>query len=341
MQYSIHMLVVSLAASVCACAGHFETSGIGHSAIAEQESSCARNIPVISPYRMPLADPVSDPAAMATLDVIPAEARRTARAAGLEPLLVELLRERAANAGGALSPRELALHQELTLRLLAFDSQLTSLSFETECTRRHIGDIASTLDAHEARRQFMLATASLVIGAGTGISAGVLDLAGSQSLLPAVLAVAGGILGASLGIAVLAVPAREVVIEHRHNLLRPIQAGNDPEHFYPSFVFRMLNAQYPGDDTTPGLPLRADFDTAVSAYGSLDSQGQVRHILFGDGGPYSRPLLATREYMLHRLQFAVQGVARSLELLDRSLVKLLTTPAGAVPPLVSEAARYR
>jgi hypothetical protein len=67
---------------------------------------------------------------------------------------------------------------------------------------------------------------------------------------------------------------------------------------------------------------------------SLNSQGQVRHILFGDGGPYSRPLLATREYMLHRLQFAVQGVARSLELLDRSLVKLLTTPA-----LVREAGR--
>ena len=183
----------------------------------------------------------------------------------------------------------------------------------------------------------MLATASLVIGAGTGISAGVLDLAGSQSYLPAVLAVAGGILGASLGIAALAVPAREIVIEHRHNLLRPIQAGDDPEHFYPSFVFRMLNAHYPGDDTTPGVPLRADFDAAIEAYGSLHSQGQVRHILFGDGGVYSRHLLATREHLLHRLQFAVQGVARSLELLDRSLVKLLTIAGAPAPSIVSDA----
>jgi hypothetical protein len=30
--------------------------------------------------------------------------------------------------------------------------------------------------------------------------------------------------------------------------------------------------------------------------------------------------------MLHRLQVAVQGVARSLELLDRALVKLLVAP---------------
>ena len=289
MQYGIRMLIVSLVVHACACAGHFGASTIGHGAISEQESSCARNIPVISPYRMPLAAPVSDPESMAVLDVIPAEARRTARAAGLEPLLAELLRERSAHAGQAMSGRELALQQELTLRLLAFDSQLTSLSFEAECTRRHICDIASTLDGHEARRQFMLATASLVIGAGTGISAGVLDLAGSQSLLPAVLAVAGGILGASLGIAVMAVPAREIAIEHRHNLLRPIEEGSDPDHFYPSFVFRMLTAQYPGDDTTPGVPLRAGFDLAIQDYGSAQSQWQVRSILFGDGGVYSRP----------------------------------------------------
>ena len=116
--------------------------------IAEHESSCARNIPVHSPYRMPLADAVSKPEDMKELDVLASEARRTARAAGLEPLLVKLLRSRAEG----LTPQALALQQELNLRLIAFDSQLTSLSFETECTRRHIADVAASLDGFDAGR---------------------------------------------------------------------------------------------------------------------------------------------------------------------------------------------
>lgn len=316
----LRLVLLSVGLCCAACAGRSDasTTAAERAGIPEHEPSCARNIPVVSPYRMPLAEPVSDPEGMKMLDVLPPEARRTARAAGLEPLLLELMRSKHAGS------RNLELRHELTLRLLAFDSQLTSLSFETECTRRHIADIADDLDGREAGRQLFLATTSLVVGAGTGISAGVLDLAGSQSIVSAALAVAGGVVVAGLGVTALSVPRREVVLDHHHNLLRPIVTGSDPEHFYPTFVFRMLTAQYPGDDTTPSVNLRADFDDALRPY---SDPSHVRAIVYGDGGAYTRSLLASREHMLHQLQFAVQGVARSLELLDRALVRLLVTPS--------------
>jgi hypothetical protein len=326
--WSARASVVLLACCSVACAGRFGAT-LPPAPIVEHEINCARNIPVVSPYRMPLAEPVSDPQEMATLNVLPGEARRTLRAAGLEPLLVKLLRARGQSAEPGQSLRELALEEELTLRLMAFDSQLTSLSFETECTRRHLADVAVTLDSQEGSRQLTLATTSLVVGAGTGISAGLLDLAGSESLLSTLLAVTGGVITAGLGVAALTVPQREVMIDHRHNLLRPIQTGSDPEHFYPSFVFRMLTAQYPGDDTTPRVALRADFERTLEPFGDEHVRAELRGVIFGDGGVYSRALLAAREQMLHRVQFAVQGVARSLELLDRSLVRLLGTPPTA------------
>lgn len=314
---------------VTGCLGQSHSRTLHGEAVSELEAHCARaTMGRYSPYRMPLADPVSDPAAAHWLDILPPVARRTARAAGLEPLLVKLLRPPTQSAlpHDALSNSPEG-QQELTLRLVAFDSQVSALSFETECTRRRVGELVRDLDTQEGERQLGLATASLVIGASTGIAAGALDLTGTQTDLPAILAVAGSAVSAGLGIAALLVPERAVRLQHRHNLLRPIFEGTDPEHLYPSFVFRMLTHHYqPNEPAAPRELLLQDFERVLTSAVPWGQWQQARAIMFGHGGLYSRELLAAREQMLQSLQQAVQGVARDLELFDRSIVRVLTQP---------------
>ena len=287
---------------------------------------------VFGPYRMPLAEPVSDPEDMRLLDVLPPEARRTARAAGLEPLLVRLIRAHGARASGGPESEPL-LQQELTLRLLAFDSQVSALTFEIECTRRLVSELAADLDSQESDRQFGLAASSLVIGAGTGVFAGAWTLAGESDELANIVAIGGSIVTAALGTAVLIVPNRGVALEHRQNVLQPIQVGKDPDHLYPSFVFRMLTAVYANDPHPPRDGLLQDFEHSLEAHVSEPQRPIARRILFGVGGSYSRALLETRRELFQLLQSAVQGVARDLELLNRFLVRLLATPATDSPAI--------
>jgi hypothetical protein len=303
----------------------------------EHEAHCARaTMDKYSPYRMPLADPVTSSEDMAWLAPLPPEARRTARAAGLEPLLVALLRASAAERGeGTQDSAEptarpnvpaSTLYQELTLRLLAFDAQLSALAFETQCTRQRVAQLIDELDSQENKRQLGLATGSLITGAGTGIAAGAVDLASVSERLPIYIALFGGVVTAALGAASLMVPERPIGLEHRRNMLRPIFRGEDPEHLYPSFVFRMLTAKYEGDATTPRDSMLADFESAIEEHVDARAIPESIEVMFGDGGVYPRELLEARVDLLHILESSVHGVARDVELFHRSLVKLLAPP---------------
>src|SRR5450432_3445740 len=138
----------------------------------EKDSHCARvDMGKSGPYRMPLAGPVEDPESMAYLADFPREARRTAQAGGLEPLLVAILREKE-KAGDAPTLPLLAMQQELTIRLSAFETQLQSVAFETHCTAGQVGDVIAELDHREHGRQIAIAVASIIAGALTGIAAG-------------------------------------------------------------------------------------------------------------------------------------------------------------------------
>jgi hypothetical protein len=294
----------------------------------EHQAHCARPImPNGSPYRLPLAEPLRDPSALALLDAeLPNEARRAARAADLEPLIVSLLRRQ--RSGDTSSSEYLSEREELTLRIIAFDAQMVSLAFEVACTRRRIDDLLATLDAQERRRQRGLAAGSLVVGASTGTISGGWGLAGSNAVFaPALVAVAGGLITTALGAAALLVPERSVLLEHHHNLLRPVLEGDDPEHLFPSFIFRMISARYPGDVMTPRELLLAHVDSLVTEVVPRRERDHTWRVLGSDGGMYSRRQLEARAGCFHLLEQAVGGVARQLELLDRRLVRLFAWQA--------------
>jgi len=300
----------------------------------ETDAHCVRApMGVFGPYRMPLAEPVTLPEDMEVLDELPPEARRTARAAGLEPLLVKLLRARALPNNDTAELEVLSLRQELVLRLEAFDTQVSALTFELDCTNRHVRELIDDMDNRESNRQLILAAASLAVGAVSSIVLGIADVQGSASTVPPALGLGGAVVSAGLSTAMLVPPARSVMLRHDHNLLRPMFMGSDPEHLYPSFVFRMLTAEYANDSEVPRDDLMSDFESSIHNHVDTSELPTARDILFGEGGHYARGLLETRKELLERLQSAVQAVARDLELFDRLAVGLLTTSAQRAPAL--------
>ena len=278
-----------------------------------------------SPYRMPLAGPEPDPALAAYLAVIPAEARRAALAAGLEPMLARLLREKATS-GPEASARLLALQDELILRLVAFHAQLAAAAFEAGCTADMIQKVLAERSHREQSRQVSIAVASLVAGAVAGVAAGVWALADPDAREPAVLAVAGGVASTGLGAGALLHEDRPALFEHSRNRLTPVWRGADPDHLYPSFVFRMLTLPPVTGGRTPRDQLLAAWQQQLSDALPGTAAGAAAQVLLGEGGTYDDQLFTLRAEMFESLESAVQGMARDLELLNRSLVRVLTAP---------------
>ncbi len=297
----------------------------------ESDFRCARaTMGRDSPYRMPLAGPETDPRLAVHLDVLPPEARRTALAAGLEPLLARLLDERASAAGPQPSPQQLSMQDALLARVVAFHAQVSAAAFEAGCTADMIQKVLSERAHHEQSRQVTIAIGSLVAGAVAGVAAGVWGLSDGSSRGPALLSVAGGVASTALGAVALTHEDPPLWFQHARNRLTPVWVGLDPEHHYPSFVFRMLTfasadgGRSPRDELLETWRRRLDDELTDAA----ERAAAERHLL-GEGGVYDDQLLTLRAEMFEGIESAVNGMTRDLELLNRSLVRVLATPQSS------------
>ena len=278
-----------------------------------------------SPYGEPVLRSIDD----ALLANVPAEARRTARAAGLEPLIASAL-ERAHDAEPSVAL--LSTKQDLGLRLISLETQLAAVIFEAECTGELIEAMAFELDQAQQSRGLVLAVASLVVGAAFATGAGVWDLTGTDSPGPAVLALSGGIGSAALGAAAFAPRASSLRYEHARNLLVPILRNDDSEQLYPAFVFRLLTLPIRSDTPSPREQLLATWQRLIRDNVKPEQQARAEALLYGAGGMYSEELLALRERMFDALETQLNALARDLELLDRFLVRELAPPERPEPP---------
>jgi hypothetical protein len=297
-------------------------------ALDEAEFHCARAaMPASSPYRMPLAREEPDSALAARLDVLPARSRRTVLAAGLEPLLARILEERATSAEPSFELLE--REHELELRLNALSAQVSAVEFEARCTSDMIDKTASGLGQREQGRQLMLAAGSLVLGAAIGTAAGAWALIDDESHGPIVLGIAGS--GAAVGFGALALTheMHPIHFVHTPNRLTPLERGSDPDHLYPTFVFRMLTFPQPAQEPSPRDEMLSVWQRELDEYVPPNEAPAANALLRGSGGRYDESLLALRARRFQHLEFSVQGMARDLELLDRSLVRLFTMPGSA------------
>jgi hypothetical protein len=291
---------------------------------------CARvTMEGTSPYGMSLAEPLTNPEDAALLADFPPEVRRTARAADLEHLLVALLRERE-KGGSEPSPRLLSMELELAMRVAAFARQIEAVSFEVGCTASEIKEVLGDLQHRDQRRQFKLAVGSLIVTAVAASAAGAVSLARpDEARTPAIIGIAGGLVTAALGTLAVLRADSQIRLSHDPNLLAPVFTGADPDHLFPTFVFRMLTLPDLGPRGSPRARLLDDWNADFADVGV--ERAVAERLLYGSGGAYTPALAEARVQHLERLESTLESLARDLELLSRFVVQKLFGPPLSVP----------
>lgn len=266
------------------------------------------------PYRLPLAGAVDEPELVALLSAVPPDARRVALAAGLEPALAKLLRDRSSLS----APELLARRQFIELHLLSLRTQVDATVYEADCSGDLLEHVRASLDRDEASRNIRWTVLSIVTQAAAAVAIGTLELKDADPKVTAIVGIGGGVVASGLGVAAFVPPNREIVLEHSRNLLQPIVRGSDPQHLFPSFVFRLLKSPGP-TGKSPAEQLQARFDQLLSDAVDPDERSRARELLFGDGGVYDARLVEVRERMLDELESALNALSRELELFQRYL----------------------
>ncbi len=292
-----------------------------------------------SPFRAPVPGPVTDPAQLEVLAQLPASVRRTAIAAGLEPALAQLLGAR------EHSPELLAMRDALAAHVYTLETQLVAMEFEVDCVRALINDRLSDYAEGETDRQLALTIWSLVVAAGTGLAAGVWDLANSQVAHPAapegplLVGIVGAVGTTALGTAVLVPEPRPIVYEHEHNVLRPLVVGVDDELVFPRFVFRLLMLPAADGGPSPRDELIARWDEMLALTIPDDQRALAETILFGDGGVHDPRLLTLHQDLLEELGATLDGLARDIDLLASTVALILAAelPAPDISPVTQSA----
>lgn len=273
------------------------------------------------PYRLPLAGAEPDAELASALAPIPAEARRVVLAAGLEPQLARLLHDRHRLTAAELLSRR----QAIELHLQSLRIQLDATVYETDCSGDLLEHVQSSLDRDEASRSIRWTVLSIVTQAAAAIAIGTLELQDANPQATAVVGITGGVAASAFGAAAFVTPSREVILPHAHNLLAPIATGADPDHLYPSFVFRLLTLPRP-TAPAPAEQLRTRFEELLREAVDAEELPRARALLFAEGGTYDARLVAVRERMLDELETTLSALFRDLELLQRYLQRTLATP---------------
>lgn len=270
-----------------------------------------------SPYQEPIESGVEDP----LLSSVPPEARRTAKAAGIERMVADALR--VSRSGEAATLERVMVRQDLNMRVVSLETQLSAMIFEAECTGETIETILNELNTRSDRREVMLAVSSLVVGAAAATAAGAWDLANGDSKGPAVTGLAGGVAAAALGAAAFVPRDMHTIYRHRHNLLAPIVRGHDEHQLYPRFVFRMLTLPSADGSPSPRDQLLAAWQQLLEENLPEAQRAGAAALLYGEGGVYDQDTISLRERMYDALETKLNALARDLELLDRFLVRSL------------------
>ncbi|TAK28716.1 MAG: hypothetical protein EPO40_12890 [Myxococcaceae bacterium] len=287
------------------------------------------------PYREQLPGRVTDATLAGYLTPLPADVRRTAVAAGVEPLIARLLEARA-RSHGTPSLDALALRQELAERVASLETQLLATEFECECVIALIDRTLREHDDAEHARELALTIASLASGAGFSLAAGTWDLANARATDPAapdgpiVTALVGAVVTTVLGVAVMVPRPREIVFVHERNLLTPVWRGADPELLYPTFVFRMLTAPRASGAPTPREELLATWQGILHDV-PTPRRATATVMLSGSGGIYDADLLTVNRRLFEELESTLDSLSRDVDRLGRTLATGLDGELGAAP----------
>jgi len=261
-----------------------------------------------------------------SLTPVPDEVRRVARAAGLEPLLAQLLSTRDAEGGVPFTPAIATKRMQAIARLSSVEIELTAVLFEADCIGDQMEAVMRELERRQHRQEIGIAISSVVVGAVAGIGAGIIDLSGHT---PAAIGfgIAGGATSAALGLGAFAKRRDRVVFDHERNLLAPIMTGADPDHLFPTFVFYMITHGRPGE-RPPREEMIASWRTLIADHVPAERRATAEAVLFGPGGTYDARLVHVREQMFDVMESHLSAIEGDLELLYTYVASLLLHAAS-------------
>lgn len=289
---------------------------------------CMHGVPGIdSPYREALPGAVTDPELLPFVAGLDPAVRRTALAAGLEPLIAHLLQEQERSPEPSI--QALTMRLELNERVVALETRLTAMEFEVDCVRNLLHDVLNVYAESETDRQLDLTIASLVVGAVAGVAAGGWDLANARADEPffedgpLLTSIAGAVITTALGIGVISPKERPIVYLHERNVLSPIRDGEDPQLVFPTFVFRMLTLPTIDGGATPRDEMLARWNELMAETVAPEERTLAEAILYGEGGVYDPQLLTLHENLLEQMGATLDAFAGDIDILTRALAILL------------------
>lgn len=238
----------------------------------------------------------------------------TANIIGVTPLLKKW--SAISNSGSASETKKLALRQQIIEKVTLANLEVSASLAYIDCEGERTDQLRDRLQRHETKRIERLTLASIIVGAGTVVSAGVLALTGAATA-GNIVSIVGG--SSEAGLSVYAFRDREIgEINHPNNMLQEVWDGPGDHSYFPQVVWRYLNSPVSTDNpSTVRESLKTEWQTdeLLGKPGSEVKQRRMEQ-LFSNGGEYSLDDLRAREGMQDLLEARVsmfnQRLARLL-----------------------------
>lgn len=245
----------------------------------------------------------------------------TANILGVTPLLSSW--STLSNTRSGSETKRLALRQQIIEKITLANLEVSAALAYIDCEGERTDQLRDRLQRHETKRIERLTLASIIVGAGTVVSAGVLALTGAATA-GNIVSIAGG--SSEAGLSVYAFRNREIgEINHQNNMLQEVWDGPGEQSYFPPVVWRYLNS--PAETNSPLTvrdALKAEWQTD-ELIGKPDSEVAQRRMaqLFSTGGEYSLDDLRAREGMQDLLEARISMFNQRLA---RLLREFLNTP---------------
>lgn len=226
----------------------------------------------------------------------------TADIIGATPLLKEWA---LVSSGTTNETRRLVLRQKIVEKIVLANLEIATALAYIDCEGEHTDQLRDRLQRHETKRIEQLTLASIIVGAGTVVTAGALALGGAATA-GNIVAISGG--SAEAGLSVYAFRNRDIGENpQQNNILKEVWRGPGGQSYFPPVIWRYLNSPIAqGEPTTIREALKTEWrsDELLGKPGS-DVEQHRTALFFGSGGEYSLDDLRAKEGMQDLLEARV------------------------------------
>lgn len=238
---------------------------------------------------------------------------KTANIIGVTPLIKDWS---ALTNSSASETKKLALRQKIVEKITLSNLEVSASLAYIDCEGERTDQLRDRLQRHETKRIEQLTLASIIVGAGTVVTAGALAVGGAATA-GNIVSIVGGT--SEAGLSVYAFRNREIgEINHQTNMLKEVWDGPGDQSHFPQVVWRYLNSPTNTDSKTTVRESLKDEWRSHELLGKPDSEIQQRRMvqMFSDGSEYTLDDLRAREGMQDLLEARIsmfnQRLARLL-----------------------------